>query len=54
MEGTDVINKCCMTRTLKVTLADGQQVVSTHMCKIHIDALPFVLTQLPPYLEYEC
>jgi hypothetical protein len=26
-----------------VSLADGRQVMSTHMCDIHIDGLPFVL-----------
>jgi hypothetical protein len=44
MEGADVINKHHTTRPLKVTLADGRQVVSTHMCDIHIAGLPFVLT----------
>jgi hypothetical protein len=43
MEGTEVINKCCTTCPLKVTLANGKQVVSTHMWDIHIDGLPFVL-----------
>jgi hypothetical protein len=54
VEGTNIINKCRTTRPLKVTFADGRQVVSTHMCNVHIDGLPFVLTghiiyQLPPY-----
>ncbi len=43
MEGTNLINKHCTTRPLKVTLADRWQIVSTHMCDIHIDGLPFVL-----------
>ncbi len=43
MEGTNVINKRRTTHPLKVTLADGQQVVSTHMYDIHIAGLPFVL-----------
>jgi hypothetical protein len=43
MEGTNVINKRRTTTPLKVTLADGRQVLSTHMCSIHIDGLPFVL-----------
>ncbi len=44
MEGANIINKRCTMRPLNVTLAYGLQVVSTHMCDIHIDALPFVLT----------
>jgi hypothetical protein len=44
MECADVINKCRTTHPLKVTLANGWQVVSTHMCNIHIDGLSFVLT----------
>jgi hypothetical protein len=44
MKGIDIINKRHTTHPLKVTLADGWQVVSTHMCNIHIDGLPFVLT----------
>ncbi len=44
MEGTNIINRCRTTRPLKVTLADGRQVVSTHMCNIYIDGLPFFLT----------
>ncbi len=43
MEGAKVINKRRTTRPLKLTLADCLQVVSTHMCNIHIDSLPFVL-----------
>ncbi len=44
MEGADVINKHHTTHPLKVTLTNGQQVMSTHMCNIHIAGLPFVLT----------
>jgi hypothetical protein len=33
-----------MTQPLKVSLADGWQVMSTHMCDIHIKGLPVVLT----------
>ncbi len=44
MDGTPVINKRVSTRPLKVSLADGREVVSTHMCDIHIDGLPLVLT----------
>ncbi len=36
MEGTLVINKCKTTQPLKVALADGRQVISTHMCDIYI------------------
>jgi hypothetical protein len=43
MEGANVINKCRTTHPLKVTLADGRQVVSTHIFNIHIDGLLFVL-----------
>jgi hypothetical protein len=44
MEGTPVINKRVMTWPLKVALADGLQVMSTHMCNIIIKGLPFMLT----------
>ncbi len=44
IEGTPVVNKRATTRPLKVSLADGRQVMSTHMCNIHIYGLPFVLT----------
>jgi hypothetical protein len=43
MEGANIINKGLTTYPLKVTLANGQQVMSTHMCDIHIDGLPSVL-----------
>jgi hypothetical protein len=44
MEGTPVKNKRCTTCPLKVTLADGQQVWTTHMCDIDITGLPYTLT----------
>jgi len=44
MDGTPVINKRPTTHPLKVALADGRIVVSTHMCDIKIDGLPTVLT----------
>jgi hypothetical protein len=37
MDGTPVINKRVTMRLLKVSLANGHQMVSTHMCHIHID-----------------
>ena len=44
MDGTPVINKRPTTHPLKVALADGRIVFSTHMCDIKIDGLPTVLT----------
>jgi hypothetical protein len=44
MEGTPMKNKRCTTCPLKVTLADGQQVWTTHMCYIDIPSLPYTLT----------
>ena len=44
MEGTPVKNKRLTTCPLKVTLADGQQVWTTHMCYIDIPSLPYTLT----------
>ncbi len=44
MEGTPVVNKRPTTHPLKVALADGWIVLSTHMCDIKIDGLPTVLT----------
>jgi hypothetical protein len=43
VEGANVINKCRTTRPIKVSFANGRQVVSTHMWDIHIDSQPFVL-----------
>ncbi len=40
MDGTPVVNKRPTTRPLKVALADGRIVLSTHMCDIKIDRLP--------------
>jgi hypothetical protein len=44
MEGTPVVNKRPTSTPLKVALADGRHVLSTHMCDITIDGLPTVLT----------
>jgi hypothetical protein len=44
MDGTPVINKRPTTQPLRVTLADGCQVMLTHMCNIQIDGLPVTLT----------
>jgi hypothetical protein len=46
MDGTPIINKQVTMRPLKVSLANGRQVMSTHMCDIHIGGLPLVLTGL--------
>ena len=43
MEGTPVKNKRVTTCPLKVALADGHKVVSTHMCDVDIPGLPFPL-----------
>jgi hypothetical protein len=44
MEGMPVVNKQPTTCPLVVFLADGSKVTLTHMCDIHIDGLPVVLT----------
>jgi hypothetical protein len=44
MEGTPVTNKRLTDRPLKVALADGQTVMSTHICDVYIPGLPIVLT----------
>ena len=44
MDGTPVVNRRPTTRPLKVTLADGRLVTSTHMCDITIKGLPAILT----------
>jgi hypothetical protein len=44
MEGAPVANKQPMTTLLQVSLADGRQVTSTHMCDIKIKGLPITLT----------
>jgi hypothetical protein len=41
MAGTLVINKRIMTNPLKVSLAEGRQVMLMHMHNIYIDGLPF-------------
>jgi hypothetical protein len=43
MDGAPVINKRPTTQPLRVALADGPQVMSTHMCDIQIDGLPVTL-----------
>ena len=40
MEGTPVKNKRVTTSPLKVALADGRQVMSTHICDVDIPGLP--------------
>jgi hypothetical protein len=45
MNGTPVINKRVTTNSLTVSLADGRQVLLTHMCDIHIKGLPFPLSR---------
>jgi hypothetical protein len=44
MEGLPALNKQPTTCPLCVSLTDRRQVMSTHMCDIKIDGLPFVLT----------
>jgi hypothetical protein len=44
MDGTPMINKRPTTNPLRVALADGCQVMSTHMCDIKIEGLPVTLT----------
>jgi hypothetical protein len=43
MDGTLVNNRRPTTRPLKVALADGRIVTSTHMCDILIEGLPTIL-----------
>jgi hypothetical protein len=43
MDGTPVVNKWKTTCPLRVALADGRVVTSTHMCDIHIKGLPITL-----------
>jgi hypothetical protein len=43
MEGTPVLNKQITTCPLKVALADGRRVMSTHMCDIILPGLPTTL-----------
>jgi hypothetical protein len=43
MEGTDVANKQVAVRPLTISLPDGQQIKSTHMCDIQIVGLPTIL-----------
>ncbi len=44
MDGTPVINCRPTTRPLKVDLANGHIITSTHMCDIVIEGLPTTLT----------
>jgi hypothetical protein len=44
MDSMPVINKRLTDRPLKVALADGQTVMSTHICDVNILGLPIVLT----------
>jgi hypothetical protein len=44
MKGTPVINKRITHFPLKVSLADGREVLSTHECDVNIVGLPTVLT----------
>ncbi len=44
MDGTPIINKRLTMGLLRVALADGFQVMSTHMCDIKINSLPVTLT----------
>jgi hypothetical protein len=44
MEGTPIENKRITMHPLKVLLANGRQVIFTHMCNIIIGSLPFVPT----------
>jgi hypothetical protein len=43
MEGTPVTNKRTTPCPLKVALADGRQVLSTHICDVIIPGLPVTL-----------
>ena len=43
MDGTPVKNKRTTTYPLKVALADGRQVLSTHICNVDIPGLPVTL-----------
>jgi hypothetical protein len=43
MKGTPVLNKQKITCPLKVALADGRRVMSTHMCDIVLPGLPTTL-----------
>ncbi len=59
MEGTPVKNKRPTRCPLKVALADGQKVMSTHVCDVDIPGLPVTLVvisspiyPLLPSLEY--
>jgi hypothetical protein len=44
MEGADVDNKHPSTKPLRISLLNGKQFQSTHVCDIQIPGLPAVLT----------
>jgi hypothetical protein len=44
MDGTPVNNKRPTKHPLKVALADGRKVMSTHICDVDIPGLPVILT----------
>ncbi len=44
MESPPIVNQQCATCPLQVLLANGHQVMSTHMCDVHIEGLPVTLT----------
>ncbi len=44
MEGTPVTNKRTTDCPLKVALADGRRVMSTHVCDVDILGFPVTLT----------
>jgi hypothetical protein len=44
MDGVDVDNKRIANQPLTINLPDGNKVMSTHVCNIHIPILPTVLT----------
>jgi hypothetical protein len=45
MDGLDVDNKCIATRPLRINLPNGNKVMLTHLCNIHISGLSTVLTE---------
>jgi hypothetical protein len=44
MDATPVVNKWKTMCLLRVALANGREVTSTHMCDLHINGLPVTLT----------
>jgi hypothetical protein len=52
MEGMPVTNKRTTTCPLKVAIADGRQVLLTHICDVDIPGLPVTLVgHIIPYLS---